>query len=88
MHYSGLFKKSLSIKKGEMLLAEYCSVNGFEDNMTQWKEPTHSKHLFPYKIISHKAISRNRVSFHRIRQNNKYTIWIDLVTEEIGEILR
>ena len=33
-------------------------------------------------------ISNNWVSYHPTRGNDKYSIWIDLVTEEIREILR
>jgi hypothetical protein len=63
-------------------------LNGFEDNTTQWKKSTQSTHWFAYKIRSRKKISRNWISYHRIRKNNKYSIWIDLVTGEICEIPR
>jgi hypothetical protein len=88
MFYTGLFKKRLSIKQGEQLLAEHCRVNGFDDNRTQWKKPTHSKHWFSYNRRGHKMISRNWVSYHPTRGDAKYSIWIDLVTQEIREILR
>lgn len=88
MFYTGLFKKRLTIKQGEELLAEHCRVNGFDDNGSQWKKPTHSKHWFSYIRRGHKMISRNWVSYHPTRGDAKYSIWIDLVTQEIREILR
>lgn len=88
MYFSGLFKKRLSIRQGEQLLTEYCRVNGFDDNTTHWKEPKHATHCFSYRIQSKKMISTNWVSFHPTRGNSKYSVWIDLVTEEIREILR
>ncbi|GEM_PF-2270444 len=87
MYFHGLFKKKLSIKKGKKLLIEYCKVNGFDDN-TQWKKTTHSKSWFAYHSRSNRMISNNWVSYHPIRGNDKYSVWIDLVTEEIREILR
>ncbi|WP_298847252.1 hypothetical protein [Clostridium sp.] len=88
MHLIGLFKSRITVKKGKRLLADYCKLNGFEDNTTQWKKVTFAKHCFAYKINSHKRVARNWVSFHYMRENNKYSIWIDLVTEEITEVLR
>lgn len=88
MYFSGLFSKRLSIKQGEALLTEYCRVNGFEDTTTQWKAPKHATHWFSYNIRTKKMISKNWVSFHPIRGDHKYSVWIDLVTEEIREILR
>jgi len=88
MYFHGLFKKKLSIKQGEELLREYCNVYGFEDNTTHWKKPSYSKHLFAYSKKSNKMISRNWISYHPIRGNCKYSIWIDLVSQEIREILR
>ena len=88
MYLTGLFRRKISIKEGEKLLTEYCEVNGFEDNTTQWKKPSHSKHWFAYKVVSNRKISRNWVSYHHIRGSNKYSIWIDLVNERIVEILR
>lgn len=88
MYFSGLFKKRLSIKQGEALLTEYCAVNGFNDINFQWKAPKHATSWFAYYVKSKKMISKNWVSFHPIRGNDKYSVWIDLVTEEIREILR
>jgi len=88
MYFFGLFKKKLSIKQGEVLLTEYCKVNGFDDNTTQWKKPKYDTSWFAYRKKSNKLISNNWVSYHHIRGNDKYSIWIDLVTEEIREILR
>jgi hypothetical protein len=88
MYFKGLFTKRIYIAEGEALLTEYCSINGFDDNTTHWKKPAHSKHLFAYRKCSNKRIAANWVSFHPTRDNNKYSIWIDLVTEEITEILR
>ena len=88
MSFRGLFRKRISIKEGERILAEYCRINGFEDNTTQWKKPSHAKHWFAYHIGTRKIISRNWISFHYMRENNRYSIWIDLVTEEIRENLK
>ena len=90
MYFHGLFKKKISIKQGEKLLTEYCKVNGFDDNTTQWKKTTHAKNWFEYHRHSRstRMISNNWVSCHPIRGNDKYSVWIDLVTEEITEILR
>jgi len=88
MYFSGLFRKRLSIKQGEELLTEYCRINGFDDNATQWKKPKHSTHWFSYHKRSNRKIATNWVSYHHIRGNDKYSIWIDLVSEEITEILR
>ena len=82
MFLNGLFRKKLSISEGEKLLKDYCNVNGFDFN-NQWKTTTHNRNLFAYRIRSHKKISNNWVSYHLIRENDKYSIWIDLVTEEI-----
>jgi hypothetical protein len=87
MYLKGLFKKKISIKQGKKLLIEYCKLNKFDEN-NQWKKTTHAKHWFAYKIHSRKMISRNWVSYHPIRKNDKYSVWIDLVTEEIIEIKR
>jgi hypothetical protein len=88
MFYNRLFKKKLSINEGEKLLTEYCKENGFDDHTTQWKEPTHNKHWYAYSKRSYKMISKNWICYHLIRGNEKYSIWIDLVTEEIREVLR
>ena len=88
MLLNGIFTKKLSINQGEELLAEYCEENGFDDNTTQWKEPTHAKHFLSYHRRSNKMIAKNWVSYHLIRGNNKYSIWIDLATKEIREVLR
>ena len=39
MYFNGLFKKRLSLNQGEALLSDYCKINGFDDNTTQWKVP-------------------------------------------------
>ena len=88
MYLTGLFKKRMSLKEGRKLLTEYCELNEFEDSTTQWEKPTHSKHWFAYKIVANKKISRNWISYHHIRGNDKYSIWLDLVSEQIVEILR
>lgn len=88
MYFRGLFKRRLSIKKGGKLLTDYCKKNGFEDDTTQWRKPTHAKHWFSYKIKSRKMIARNWISYHYIRNNVKYSIWIDLANKEITEIPR
>ncbi|MBW9154279.1 hypothetical protein [Clostridium estertheticum] len=88
MNLKGLFKKKLSIDQGEKLLEEYCNENGFEDNTTQWKEVTHSKSWIPYVRRSNITSSNNWVSYHPIRGKQKYSIWIDLITGEIREVLR
>lgn len=86
--YFGLFRKKLSINQGRELLNEYCVVNGFDDNSKQWKRPSHSKHLFAYRKRSNRTISNNWVSIHPTRGDQKYSVWIDLVSQEIREILR
>ncbi|MBU3181836.1 hypothetical protein [Clostridium psychrophilum] len=88
MYYHGLFKKRISLRKGKRLLTKYCRVNGFDDDATHWKETTHSRNWFAYHGRSNRRISNNWVSYHPIRGNDKYTVWIDLVSEEITEILR
>ena len=88
MYFKGLFSKKLSINQGEKLLTEYCKENGFDDITTQWKRSTHARHLFAYRRGSNKIVSANWVSYHPIRDNNKYSVWIDLVTKDIREILR
>ncbi len=88
MYFKGLFKKKISIKQGEELLAEYCKINGFDDITTHWKKPSHAKHLFAYCVRSKKIIAKNWVSYHPTRGNCKYSVWIDLVTQEISEVLR
>lgn len=88
MYIKGLFKKKLSIKQGEELLMEYCAVNGFDDKTKHWKEPSYSRHLYAYIKHSNKMIAKNWVSFHPTRGNSKYSVWIDLVSQEINEILR
>jgi len=88
MFLSGIFSKKTSIKKGKELLTEYCKENGFDNNTTEWKKATHSKHRFAYQIKSNTIISKNWVAFHYYRGNNKYSIWIDLVTNDIREVLR
>ena len=88
MYFSGLFSKKISVQQGEELLTEYCKVNGFGDATTHWKKPSHAKHWFAYRKQSHKLIPNNWVSLHPIRENYKYTIWIDLVSQEIKEFLK
>lgn len=88
MHFNWLSRKKLSIRQGQKLLTEYCNENGFDDNSSQWKNPTHDTRLFAYHKRSNKIISNNWVANHLTRGNNKYSIWIDLVTEEIREVLR
>lgn len=88
MYFNGLFRKKLSIKQGEKLLSEYCNANGFDGRTTQWKEVTHAKHWFAYRKRSNKIMSSNWVSYHYLRGKTKYSIWIDLVTREIREVLR
>jgi hypothetical protein len=88
MYFKGIFKKKLSIKQGEELLTEYCTVNGFDDIKSQWKRSKHSKHLLAYRKKSNRLISKNWVSYHPTRMNEKYSVWIDLVSKEITEILR
>ena len=88
MYYSGLFKRKLTVKQGSKLLEEYCRLNGFDGNTSQWKNPTQAKHWFSYMKQGHKIISRNWVCFHYIRENSKYSIWINLANENITEIER
>lgn len=88
MYFKGLFRKKLSIQEGEELLKEYCITNGFGDNTSQWKAPTHNTHWFKYKKRANTKIANNWVAYHYIRGNNNYSIWIDLVTQEIREVLR
>jgi len=88
VYFNGLFRKKMSVNQGEKLLTEYCNINGFDDSTTQWKVPTHAKHWFAYHRWSNKKISNNWVTYHRFRGKDKYSIWIDLVTKEIREILR
>ena len=78
----------MSIKQGEALLTEYCAANGFDDIKSQWKGHSHSKHFFAYRKESNKLISMNWVSYHHTRGGTKHSIWIDLVSQEIREILR
>lgn len=87
MFFKRLFSRKLSVSKGEQLLSEYCKANGF-DNDTQWKKTTHSKSLFSYHKHAHRLISNNWVSCHRNRGDQKYSVWIDLVTKDITEIAR
>jgi hypothetical protein len=88
MHFNGLFVKKILIEQGEKLLIKYCEVNGFEDSTTSWKRPTHAKHWLAYRRRSNRMISKNWVSYHHIRGEDRYSIWIDLVSEEIREVLR
>ena len=88
MSFNWPFRKKLSIKEGEELLAQYCEENGFDNVAAQWKSPTHATHWFAYSKQSDKVISKNWVAFHPIRGNTKYSVWIDLVTEEIREVCR
>lgn len=88
MYFGGLFMKKISIKQGEELLREYCRVNGFGDNSTHWKKPSHAKHWFAYNKKAHSVAPNNWVSYHPVRENYKYTIWIDLVSKEIREFLK
>jgi hypothetical protein len=88
MYFKWLLRKKISIKQGEELLNEYCRVNGFDDSPTHWKKPTHHAHWFSYRKRSNSKIANNWVAYHPVRCNNKYSIWIDLVTGEIREVLR
>ena len=88
MLFNGLFSKKISLKQGGKLLDEYCAVNGFDDITSQWKKPSHAKSLFAYHRRKNRMISKNWVSYHPTRGNAKYSIWIDLVSKEIREILR
>ena len=88
MFFNGLFRKRLTINQGKQLLTEYCKENGFDDNNTFWKTTSYSRHFFAYHRRSNKKVADNWVSFHPIRGNDKYSIWIDLVSKEIREILR
>ena len=88
MHFKWLFRKKLSIEKAEKLLAEYCELNGFGDKSTHWKSPTHRTNLIPYRKRANTMISNNWVAYHPVKRNDKYSIWIDLRTEEIREVLR
>lgn len=88
MYFHGLVRKKISIEQGMKLLTQYCKENGFDDNTTQWKETTYAKHWFPYRMRSNTIIVRNWVSYHRIRGKDRYSIWIDLVSDEIRDILR
>jgi len=87
MGYRGIFLKKMSVSEGIELLAEYCTVNGFDKN-TQWKKITHSTNFFGYRKKSNKLVSKNWVSCHPNRGDQKYSVWIDLVTKEIHELLR
>ena len=88
MYFKWLLRKKLSIKQGEELLTEYCELNGFDDDTTHWKKPTHDVKWFSYRKRSNTMIANNWVAYHPVRNNNKYSIWIDLVTGEIREVLR
>jgi hypothetical protein len=88
MHLKGLFRKKLSVKEGQRLLTNYCKINGFDNDTTQWKDPTHDTHWFAYHKRSNKRVANNWVAYHPFRDNNKYSVWIDLVTKEIREVLR
>ena len=79
--------KRMPFRKGEQLLIEYCNVNGF-DYAAQWKRPTHAKHWLAYRKQLNKIISTNWISFHPTRGNDKYSVWIDLITGEIRETLK
>jgi hypothetical protein len=87
MYFGGIFMKKISIKQGEELLTQYCKVNGFGDDTTHWKKPRHSKHLIAYHKQAYRMIPNNWVSIHPVRGDYKYTVWIDLVSKEIREIL-
>ena len=88
MRFKGLLKKRISVKKGKKILDEYCEINGFEGNGTEWKKPTHARHWFAYNIGKRTVRSRNWVAYHYMREDKKYSVWIDLVTEEIRENLK
>jgi len=88
MLFKGIFQKKISIKQGEKLLTEYCKENGFDNNAAQWKKTSHSKKFFAYHKHSNKRVANNWVSFHPSRGNDKYSVWIDLVSKEIREVLR
>ena len=81
MYFNSLFMKRISIKQGEELLTQYCEVNGFEDSNTRCKRPTLAKHWFAYHRHSNRMISKNWVAYHSIRGKDKYSIWIDLVSQ-------
>jgi len=88
MLFNGIFKKKISVNEGERLLTEYCSINGFDNITSQWKRTSHATNFFAYHKQSNKRVSNNWVSYHRSRGNNKYSVWIDLVSKEIREVLR
>ncbi|MCB2293940.1 hypothetical protein LGK95_10460 [Clostridium algoriphilum] len=88
MFFKGLFRRKLSIKQGKKLLTEYCKLNGFTDSSSQWKNTTYDKHWFPYFKRTNVMVANNWVAYHPTRGNDKYSVWIDLMTEEIREVLR
>lgn len=88
MYFNQLFRKKISIRQGKRLLQTHCKLNGFDDNPELWKATTHRTHLFAYHRRSNNMVANNWVSYHPIRENLKYTVWIDLVSKEITEILR
>jgi len=88
MLFNGIFKKKISINQGKKLLMEYCKVNGFDANTSPWKKTSHASNFFGYQKQSNKKVSNNWVSYHPSRGNDKYTVWIDLISQEIREILR
>ena len=88
MYFGELFTKKISISQGEALLTEYCRVNGFEDDSTHWKKPSHCNHWFTHRRQPNRMASNNWVSYHPVKNNYKYTIWIDLVSKEIKEFLK
>ena len=87
MWHRVIFFKKISVKEGIKLLSEYCTVNGFDKN-TQWKKTSHSTNFFAYRKKSNTLISANWVSCHPNRGDQKYSVWIDLVSKEIHELLR
>lgn len=70
------------------MLAEYCRLNGFGPDTTQWKKVTYCTRFFAYNKRSNNKSANNWVAYHHVKENEKYSIWIDLVTGEIREVLR
>ena len=85
--FKWLFRKKISIEQGEELLKQYCDINGF-DASSPWKNPTKATHFLGYRKRSNKIIAKNWIAYHLHRGNEKYSIWIDLVSKEIREVAR
>jgi len=88
MFFKELFVKKLSVRQGMKILAVYCRVNGFENYLTHWKKVTYSTKWFSYSKRSTTKRANNWVAFHPVKKNEQYSIWIDLVTGEIREVLK